>query len=316
MTGPRSARLPMTRSAGIALACATAAISGVAVFVNGYAVQQVPSASVYTAAKNLVAACILVTLLLAGGGAPVGAAVRALDRRRIAALLAIGVFGGGVAFILFFEGLRHAGSTQASFLQKTLVLWVALLAVPLLRERISARHVAAIVALLLGQLALSGDVTTLRHSTGGELMVLAATLIWAGEVILARALLRNVSSQVLGVARMSVGVVVLLGYLALSGNAGGLVHLGGAGWGMALLTGAILAAYVTTWFAALARAAALDVTAVLVAAAFVTAMLDAAVHHAALAPRLGGLLLIVGGAALVAVPRLRPRRGAPAALTP
>ena len=306
-----SLRVPHTRGAGIALAAVTAGVSGVAVFVNGYAVQQVPSASVYTTAKNLVAAAILVTLLLAFCRPGARATLRVLDRRRALALLAVGVLGGGLAFILFFEGLRHAGSTQAAFLQKTLVLWVALLAVPLLRERIGVRHVVAVAALLLGQVALSGDLTTLRHSTTGELMVLAATLIWSGEVVVVRALLRSVPSQVVGVARMSVGAVVLVAYLGLSGHLGALVHLGAAGWGMALLTGAILAAYVTSWFAALARAAAVDVTAVLVAGAFVTAALDAAVHHVALAPRLGALLLILGGGALVALPRAR--RPSPAA---
>ena len=305
-------RVPRTRRAGITLAAVTAGISGIAVFVNGYAVQQVPSASVYTAAKNLVAACILVALLLAFCRQGARATLRVLDRRRIAALLGVGLLGGGVAFVLFFEGLRHAGSTQAAFLQKTLVLWVALLAVPLLRERIGVRHVAAIAALLLGQVALSGDITALRHSTTGELMVLAATLIWSGEVVVVRALLRSVPSQVVGAVRMGVGVTVLAGYLALSGNLGGLVHLSAAGWGMALLTGGILAAYVTTWFAALARAAAVDVTAVLVAGAFVTATLDAAVHHTAFAPRLGALLLILGGAALVAMPRMRRPRTAAA----
>jgi drug/metabolite transporter (DMT)-like permease len=305
---PRSVRLPMTRRAGIVLALATACISGVAVFVNGYAVQRVPSASVYTTAKNLVAAAILCLGVLALRRADVRTSLRRLDRTRVAALGAVGALGGGVAFILFFEGLRHAGSTQAAFLQKTLVLWVAFLAIPLLRERIGLRHVAAIGALLVGQVALSGDLTTLRHSTTGELMVLAATLIWAGEVVVVRALLRSVPSHVVGVARMGVGVVVLSGYLAVSGNLGALFALDAAGWGMALLTGVILAGYVTTWFAALARAHAVDVTAVLVLGAFVTALLDAGVKHVALAPRLGGLALLVAGGALVVLPRLRGRR--------
>ena len=49
--------------------------------------------------------------------------------------LGVGVIGGSVPFVLFFEGLARAEATQASFIQKTLVIWVALLAVPLLRER-------------------------------------------------------------------------------------------------------------------------------------------------------------------------------------
>jgi drug/metabolite transporter (DMT)-like permease len=293
-----------TRNVGIALAFLTAGISGVAVFLNGYAVQRVPNASVYTTAKNLVAAAILLGVLCSVGRVDLRGAARGITRRSLALLLGVGVFGGGVAFILFFEGLRHAGSTQAAFLQKTMVLWVALAAVPLLRERIGVRHVAAVAAVLLGQVALSGDLTTLQRASGGELMVFAATLIWAGEVVAARVLLRAVPSQLLGAVRMGLGVVVLVGYLAAGGNLGALLHLDAAAWGMAALTGVILAAYVTTWFAALARAAAVDVTAVLVVGAFVTALLDAATKHTALAPRLLGLLLILFGALCAAATRL------------
>jgi drug/metabolite transporter (DMT)-like permease len=56
---------------------------------------------------------------------------------------------------------------------------------------------------------------------------------------------------------------------------------------------------VATWFAALARAQAVDVTAVLVLAALITTGLNAVVNRTPLAPQLGWLLLIVAGGALV-----------------
>ena len=59
----------------------------------------------------------------------------ALGRAQWLGLLGVGVIGGSVPFVLFFEGLARAEATQAAFIQKTLVVWVALLAVPLLRER-------------------------------------------------------------------------------------------------------------------------------------------------------------------------------------
>ena len=55
------------------------------------------------------------------------------------------MIGGSVPFVLFFEGLARAEATQAAFIQKTLVVWVALLAVPLLRERFGVPHALAIV---------------------------------------------------------------------------------------------------------------------------------------------------------------------------
>ena len=72
------------------------------------------------------------------------------------ALLAVAVIGGSVPFVLFFEGLARAEATQAAFIQKTLVVWVALLAVPLLKERFRAPHALAIVLLLVGQAWLAG----------------------------------------------------------------------------------------------------------------------------------------------------------------
>ena len=64
---------------------------------------------------------------------------------------------------------------------------------------------------------------------------------------------------------MGLGSVVLLVWLAVSGDLGLLtVAWTRAQLGWVLLTGVLLAGYVATWFAALPRAQAVDVTAVLV----------------------------------------------------
>jgi len=49
----------MTRRAGVVLALVAAVVSGVAVFINTYGVKAVGDATVYTTAKNLVAALLL-----------------------------------------------------------------------------------------------------------------------------------------------------------------------------------------------------------------------------------------------------------------
>jgi len=69
----------------------------------------------------------------------------------------------------------------------------------------------------------------------------------------------------------------------------------------------ILAGYVSTWFAALSRAPAVDVTAVLVIGAVITALLAAAVNGKPLVPQLGWVALVLLGTALVAVPGWRSR---------
>ncbi len=70
--------------------------------------------------------------------------------------------------------------------------------------------------------------------------------------------------------------MLLVGWVAVSGKAGQLVAPRREQWRWILLTGLLLTAYVATWYAALARAQAVDVTAVLVFGAVVTALLSGA----------------------------------------
>jgi drug/metabolite transporter (DMT)-like permease len=296
--------IPRTRRWGIALATATAVISGFAVFLNGYGVVAWKDAgfstSGYTTVKNLVAAALLMGLFAAmGRSRRVTTSGHRMPRTRSqwAGLVAVGVIGGSVPFLLFFEGLARASSTQAALLHKTLIIWVAILAVPLLKERLSAMHLVAIGLLIAGQVALAGGVSNLAFGSG-EWMVLGATLMWSVEVVLAKRLLGDLSSSTVGAARMGIGVVVLIGYGVVTGAFAEIALLGGRQWLWVLATGAILSAYVATWYAGLARAQAVDVTAVLVLGAVITALLRAWVQGAP-APSAVGSGLVTVGALLV-----------------
>ena len=291
-----------TGTRGMQLALVTAGISGVAVFLNSYGVKTFDDAATYTTAKNTVAALALVAVVGVLSASSSGRVVsRPSGPRQWAALALIGVVGGSVPFLLFFEGLSRASSVEAAFLHKTLVIWVALLAVPLLSERVGPLQWGAIGLLVLGQASLAGGVTApLRMPWGaGELMVLAATLCWAVETVLAKRLLAGTSSWTVALARMCFGSVVLVGWAVLRGEASGLVALDAEQLGWVLLTGLLLAGYVGTWFAALARAPAVDVTAVLVLGAVVTAALSAVVDGTSLGPQLAGLTMVAAGGALV-----------------
>ncbi len=286
-----------TRRTGILLALVTAGVSGLSVFVNAYGVKAFDDATVYTTAKNLVAAAVL--LAVVGVGSRAGARLTLpRTRGRWLALGAVGVIGGSVPFVLFFEGLSRASSPQAAFIHKTLVLWVALLALPLLKERLQWGHWAAIGLLVVGQVGLAGGLPGELGTAG--VMILAATLLWSVEVVVAKWLLDGVSSWTVGVARMGLGSVTLVAWLAVTGQAGALGAMTREQLGWVVLTGLLLAGYVASWFAALARAQAVDVTAVLVLAAPVTAGLGAAVNGTPLAPQALWLaVLLLGGVAAV-----------------
>lgn len=308
---------------GLLLAAGAAVISGVAVFVNGYGVKAVGDATVYTTAKNGVSAVVLlalVALVSRSGTTPV--LQRPRTRAHWLGLAVVGTLGGCVAFVLFFEGLARSSSVHAAFLQKTLVLWVALLAVPLLRERVGALQAGAVVLLVVGQAVTGDSLGELRDSLAatarmpfgeGEVMILAATAIWSVEVVVAKRLLADLSSWTVALTRMVAGSLLLVGWVALRGNMPQLLALDAGQWRWVLATGGILAAYVATWYAALARAQAVDVTAVLVGGAIVTAVLNAVWKHQPLAPQLTGLAVVALGAGLVAAASVaRDRRAVPA----
>jgi drug/metabolite transporter (DMT)-like permease len=308
---------------GMLLALAAACVSGITVFVNAYGVQEFDNGTIYTTAKNAVAGVVLLAVVLplalaaaSGRGARRLELTRPVTRTQWGGLVALSIVGGSVPFLLFFEGLRRIASdtpVQAQFIHKTLVIWVAVLAVILLRERVGLLQLAAVAALVLGQAVLAGGSSAVLHiSFGrGEYMILAATLLWAIETVLAKALLRSLSSWTIALTRMVAGSMLLVAWVLVTGQAGQLVHMDANQWKWALATGAGLALYVALWFAALALAPAVSVTAVLVAAVPVTAVLQAMVNHVALRPQLDGLSIVLAGAALAFVTTMSTRRPRP-----
>ncbi len=297
--------IPRTRGWGIALAVATAVISGFAIFFNSYGVaawrEAGASTATYTTAKNLVAAALLGGLLFAmSQRRSEDGFTRPTSRWQWLGLGAVGLIGGSIPFLLFFEGLARATSTQAAFIHKSLLIWVVILAVPLLGERLSWPHIGAIALLVWGQVVLAGGITDLGIGTG-EAMILAATLLWSIEVVIAKRLLGGLSPLTVGTARMGLGIIVLAGYVIATGAFAGMGQLGWEQWFWALFTGLILTGYVATWYGGLARAQAVDVTAVLVFGAVITAVLRSGVQGIDLAPQAFGLVLIGVGTAVLLI---------------
>lgn len=288
----RAARFvpPMTVGTGLLLAGATTLISGLSVFVNASAVRAVPDPAVFTTLKNGLAA-----ILLLGLAATVvrPSDVRAIGRRDWGRLTLIGVVGGGIPFLLFFSGLAMASAPSAAFIHKTMFVWVALMAGPFLGERLGLAPIAGLGLLLVGQALI---LPPLGIAWGlGETLIALATLLWAVEVIIARRVLGRVRSPIVGVARLGIGLIVLFGYLIASGRLAGIATLDGSAWGWVVVTGGLLAGYVATWLAALRRAPASQVSAMLVFGAVVTGVLTTVSK---------GVLpeaTIVGGYALIAV---------------
>lgn len=301
-TATRDERL-QPRRVGVLLAAGTAVISGIAIFVNGYGVRawtEISDATTYTTLKNAVAAVVL----LVGSGlvarrSRVPREETAGVSRMTPGLVLIAVVGGSIPFVLFFEGLARATSSDAAFIHKTLMVWVTFLAVLVLREKIGALHIAAIAMLIGGQVALSGGIDAIEFGAG-EWMILVATLLWAIETVVAKRVLVSVPWHTVGAARMAGGAALLVLYGVGRGGFAGLTGVTTEHVVWILLTGLTLSAYVATWFAALSRAPAVDVTAVLAGGAIITALLELGLRGAELPP-VPGLVLVALGAIVVVV---------------
>lgn len=291
----------MNKNRGIAFALATAGVSGIAVFVNGLAVREFDDATVYTTAKNLLAGALLALVLVA---VTTRSPARAADARSAArghwpALSVVALVGGAIPFVLFFEGLSRATSTNAAFIHKTLVVWVAIGATIVLRERVTAVHVAAIGLLVVGHLVLTGGLGAADFGSA-ELLVLAATLLWSLEVLIVKRLLGDVPAELAATARMAGGSALLVVWLVVTGELGALVSLDGGQWLWVLLTGSTLAAFVGCWYTALSLAPAVDVTAVLVLGAVITGLLNSGFRGVPLTVDSYGYVLITLGVVAVA----------------
>ena len=255
-------------SSGIALALATALISGISVFVNGYAVREFPDATLFATLKNSMVGLALVVFIARPG--LWGRLANVPGRQRLGLGL-LGIVGGSVPFVLFFQGLAQMNAAHAAVIHKTMFLWVALLAVIVLRERPGRAQLGAVGLLFAANLLLGGPGSLTLDS--GAALVFFATLLWSLEVVLAKWTLGKVDSQLAATARMAGGAVVLLAFVTTQGQLARLLDLTVTQWLWGAGTAVLLLGYVTTWYAALQRAPATTVTCVLTLGAPITALL-------------------------------------------
>ena len=231
---------------GVLLVLATAVISGLAIFLNQFAVQAF-SSDIYTFLKNLVAGFLVAGVLLLMGE---GQAVKGLSFKDWRVLTLIGLIGGSLPFILFFKGLSMSSAANGALIHKLMFLFVAVLAVKFLKERLDKKLLAGMLLLVIGQIMIF-KFNFEVFLGAGDLLILAATLLWAVESIMAKKALATISSRVVAAARLLCGCFFILLYLAWSGQMGLIGSLNISQFSWVSLTGVLLAGYVLTWYAGL-----------------------------------------------------------------
>jgi drug/metabolite transporter (DMT)-like permease len=275
---------------GLGLALVTALISGVSVFANGLVVTGIDPL-VHTTVKNsIVGLMILVVLIITGEGRMMWQ-LRGKDRLK---LFTIGFIGGSIPFVLFFTGLAQIGGVHGALIHKTLIFWVALMAIPLLGERMNAKMSLGILLLYASNFVVG--IPAFDQLSRGHWLVLAATVLWAVENVIAKTTLSDIPANVVVGSRMGLGSIFLIGILVVSGKAPLVAELTSAQWLLLAGVAMLLFGYVMTWYRALQLAPATQVAAILVGASVVTTLLDAVfVGKSVSTTMLGQIIFIVAG---------------------
>lgn len=205
-------------TAGTILAFSTAIISGFAIFANKIFIVDLDP-TVFTAVRAMIIGLAFLVLSLFQCRFDFSSFKRVSWKY----LLVIGIVGGGIAFLLFFSGLKLTTGGRAAFLHKTLPLYVTLLAFVFLKERITRKQLYALIMMLVGTLVLYSAVINpsslwLNPSLGDGLVILA-TILWGVENVIAkRAMNLKESNLIVSFGRMFFGGVFLFGVLLLMGN--------------------------------------------------------------------------------------------------
>ncbi|OGY72656.1 MAG: hypothetical protein A3E05_02390 [Candidatus Jacksonbacteria bacterium RIFCSPHIGHO2_12_FULL_44_12] len=277
----------------IILIFGTAVISGIAIFLNSYAVQ-IADPTKYTALKNLVPVFIASTILFLPRNRHHFKNVSVRDWLYLAV---IGIIGGAFAFILFFNGLAKASPGVGSFIHKTLFIWVAFGALLFLKERIRPIFFAAAFALLAGSFFLLR--VNLNTFTVYHFFILGATVLWAIENVLAKHVLNKGISPLMVIwSRMTFGVLVILIYLAATHNLFLPADFSKETLLWILITGITLTGYVFTWYYGMARVPVTLASTILLLGSPITTALSSLFQGKSIASmQAGGILIISLGVA-------------------
>lgn len=254
---------------GITFAFATAIISGLSIFYSKIAVATIPPLILTTSRNTYVAVLFVLFFLFTGKISE----IKKLKKSEIFKLALIGVVGGSIPFYLFFTGLKIIGAQEANLIHKSLFMWVTLLGFFFLQEKPNLKYIVGFVLVIVATYFVSPFELNWQN---GSLMVLAATLLWSIENMIAKKVLPTVSSEIVGLARMGIGSIVLLGLTFSTGAGGKLLSLDSTALTVIAVGGTLLFGYVYCWYKALKFAPASLVTLILTFSVAVGTILNGA----------------------------------------
>jgi len=164
-------------------------------------------------------------------------------------LLGVGLIGGSIPFLLYFKGLSMTTPIQAAFIHKTMFIYVAILAIVFLKEKINRGFLIGGLMLLIGNILL---LKVIPHQFGwGDFLILLATLFWAGENILSKHLLKELPSRIVIWGKMFFGSIFIFIFWLITGQAHLVLSLNLEQLGWVIITSVFLFGYLVTWYTGL-----------------------------------------------------------------
>lgn len=257
---------------GLLLVFSTAIISGVSIFINGLFISKV-APNIFTFLKNGLTAFAIFGIIIG---------LHALTKHKTeifslkpiqwAKLALIGLIGGSIPFLLFFNGLAQIGGSAGSMIHKSMFIFVMILAIFALKEKIN-RWIFPLAILLLIANNLILNVSFESFGTGHAL-VLGATILWAIENVISKKVLEDLSGSVVAFGRMFFGAIFIFAYLLSTGKAGTITSLSTEQWIVTLVASLFLIGYVLTWYNGLKHVPVTLATAILLLGAPITTLLN------------------------------------------
>ena len=284
----------MKENKGLLLVLCTALISGVSIFINELGVKGINS-SVFTGMKNFVVTVFLISLILILKEWKV---LLKLSRKDWLTLFIIGLVGGSIPFLLFFKGLQMTTGAEGAFIHKTLFVFVAIFALIFLKEKLHKGFIIGAFLLLVGNMLLLKISVPVFEK--GDLLILLATLLWAVENTISKYALRTLSPRIVAFGRMFFGSLLIMLFLALTGQIHIIATLTFSQVSWILITSAFLFVYVITWYTGIKYARVSQATCVLALGAPITSLLSLIFLRKVLdIKEILGILLIALGVILV-----------------
>lgn len=285
---------------GVLFALVTSVISGFAIFYSKISVAKIDPLIMATTRNLYVGVVFLVFIFISKKIHE----LKQLKRKDLGLLILIGFIGGGIPFYLFFSGLKLIGPQTGNLIHKTLFIWVTVLSVVFLEEKFNLSYLVSYLLVFVGTFLFA----PFKFIFGkGELLVLSATILWSIETIIAKKVLKDVPSELVGFFRMGIGSMALFGLMIATGKQQLLFSLNASQLITIVVGATILSFYVFFWYRALKYAPAGLVTFLLTFSVVVGNLLNGGFSGVKLTQRdaLSSLFISIG--ALVVYLKILPR---------